>query len=152
MKKLIQNVIGGFAGAVALNILHETVRRFDADAPRIDLIGEESLNKTIEAAGGKQLEGGSLYGATLAGDVVSNTLYYSVIGAGKHKNLILRGTLVGITAGLGALQFTRPIGLDDTPVNRTRKTKIMTVGYYLAGGLVAACVIGALRGKDSNMI
>lgn len=147
MKKLLQNLIGGFAGAVALNILHETVRQFDADAPRIDLVGKEGLNKTIEAAGGIPLEGGALYGAALAGDLVSNSLYYSVIGAGKHKNLILRGTLVGITAGLGALQFTRPIGLDDTPVTRTRKVKIMTVGYYLAGGLVSACVIRALRRK-----
>jgi len=143
--KLIQNLIGGLAGAVALNLLHETIRHFDPNAPRIDLIGEEGLNKAIETAGGPALEGNSLYAATLAGDIVSNSLYYSAIGTAKDKHLVARGALVGIAAGIGALQLTKPMGLEDTPVTRTPKTKWMTVGYYLVGGLVAAFVIKGLR-------
>ena len=144
---LFQNWIGGLAGAITLNLLHETVRRVDKDAPRIDLIGEEGLNKTIEAAGGDPLTGNSLYAATLAGDLLSNSAYYSLIGSGKDKHLITRGAIVGLTAGIGALKLTKSMGLSDAPVTRTSKTKLMTVGYYLAGGLVTACVIKALRGK-----
>ncbi len=143
--KFFQNLLGGLAGAVALNLLHETVRRFDSDAPRIDLVGEEGLNKMIESSGGEALEGGELYAATLVGDLFSNSLYYSAIGAGKDKHLVTRGAMFGIVAGIGALELTAPAGLSDAPVTRTRKTKMMTIGYYLAGGLVTAFVIKKLR-------
>jgi hypothetical protein len=43
--RLINSLIGGFAGAIALNILHETVKRYYDKAPRVDLVGEEALEK-----------------------------------------------------------------------------------------------------------
>jgi hypothetical protein len=45
MKKLASSIIGGIAGAVALNILHQAVKQFDHEAPRVDLIGEEAITK-----------------------------------------------------------------------------------------------------------
>ena len=143
--KIIKNIIGGVAGAVALNILHETVKRFDHNAPRVDLVGEEGLNKLLKSTGTSPLHGNTLYAATLGGDLLSNALYYSLIGIGKKKHLYLRGMLYGASAGLGAVQLTKPIGLSDAPVTRTNKTKILTVAYYLFGGLVAATVIKGLK-------
>ena len=139
--KLKRNLLAGLAGAIALNILHETIRRFDADAPRIELIGEEALTKAIKSAGINPPTGESLYLATLAGDIISNGLYYSMIGAGKDRNLLANGIVYGLAAGAGALAFTKPLGLNDAPVNRTNKTKIMTVAYYVLGGLVAAALM-----------
>jgi hypothetical protein len=52
MKKLLSSVIGGIAGAVALNILHQEVKQFDNEAPRVDLVGEEALSKGLERIGG----------------------------------------------------------------------------------------------------
>jgi len=148
--KFIQNLIGGLAGAITLNLLHETIRRFDPDAPRVDLVGEEALNKAIEAAGGEALEGKALYAATLAGDILSNALYYSAIGTGKDRRLLARGILIGASGGIGALKFTRPMKLHDEPITQSQKTKWMTVAYYLAGGLVTATVIKALRAKKTE--
>jgi len=145
--KIIKNIIGGLAGAIALNILHETVKHFDHDAPRVDLVGEEALNKGLEAVGSKPLKGNSLYAATLAGDLLSNAFYYSLIGAGKKKYLIIRGLGYGAAAGVGALKLTKPIGLSDAPVTRTEKTQALTVAYYALGGLVTALTIRALRSK-----
>src|ERR1700754_3717110 len=113
MNKTLTNILGGLAGAVALNLLHETVRRFDEDAPRIDLVGEEGMNRLMLQAGAEPLEGNALYAATMAGDLMSNSLYYSTIGFGNRKHLIRRGAIVGISAGLGALALTRKAGLDD---------------------------------------
>ncbi|MEO5997745.1 MAG: hypothetical protein ABIN89_13480 [Chitinophagaceae bacterium] len=135
------NLIAGLAGAVALNILHETVRQFDADAPRIELIGEEALTKAVKSTGINPPTGESLYLATLAGDIISNGLYYSMIGAGKNKNLVANGVGYGIAAGIGAIVFTKPLGLNDAPVNRTNKTKVMTVAYYVFGALITAAIM-----------
>lgn len=147
--KIIKNIIGGLAGAIALNILHETVKRFEHDAPRVDLVGEEALNKGLEAVGSEPLEGYSLYAVTLAGDLLSNAFYYSLIGAGKRKYLILRGLGYGIAAGVGALKLTKPMGLNDAPVTRTEKTQVLTVAYYTLGGLVTALTTKALRSKTT---
>ncbi|MFD0795171.1 hypothetical protein ACFQZX_16230 [Mucilaginibacter litoreus] len=143
--KVIQNIIGGLAGALALNILHESVRRVYQDAPRVDLVGEEALTKIAESAGTEPPKGDKLYAATLAGDILSNALYYSVIGTSKKKNLLATGLVTGLAAGVGAVTLTKPLGLSDAPVTRTDKTKALTVAWYTLGGVVAALTIKALR-------
>lgn len=135
--RLSRSLLAGFAGAVALNILHETIRQFDADAPRIEMIGEEALSKAIKSAGMQPPTGDSLYATTLAADIVSNGFYFSLIGMGKEKNILSSALVYGAAAGIGALVLTKPLGLNDAPVTRTTKTKLMTVGYYVFGALVA---------------
>jgi hypothetical protein len=147
--RLINSLIGGFAGAIALNILHETVKSFYDKAPRVDLVGEEALEKSLEAAGIVPPSGQNLYLATLAGDVISNGLYYSAIGIGNPKRVWLKGALAGLSAGIGAVQLPSKMGLDDTPVTYTNETKVLTVAWYLFGGLVAAAVMSKLEGKKS---
>jgi len=143
--RAIKNILGGLAGAIALNILHETVKRLDHDAPQINLVGEEAISNSMEAAGLEPPTGDSLFVAALAGDLVSNALYYSLIGNGKKENIILRGAGYGLGAGLGALFLTEPLGLSDAPITKTDKTKALTVTWYVFGGLVAALAIKALR-------
>ena len=143
--KIIKNLLGGLAGAVALNMLHETVKRYYHNAPRVDLVGEEALYKLSKAANVEPPTGDNLYLATLAGDIVSNALYYSTIGAGKNKYIIPRGIGLGLLAGIGALTLTEPMGLNDAPVTRTPQTKALTVAWYTFGGLVTALTIKALR-------
>ncbi|WP_374950008.1 hypothetical protein [Mucilaginibacter sp.] len=136
------------ADAIALNILHETVKHFDKDAPRVDLVGEEAITKGLQAVGAVPPTGQNLYLSTLAADLLSNAFYYSLIGGGKRKNLLIRGIGYGAVAGYGALKLTKPLGLNDSTVTRTDKTKALTVAYYTLGGLVAAITIKALRQKS----
>ncbi|GAA4196401.1 hypothetical protein GCM10022289_02080 [Pedobacter jeongneungensis] len=143
--KLLKSLLAGFAGAAALNILHESARHLDADAPRIDLLGEEALSKSMDSLNLEAPSGNDLYLATLAGDIISNGLYYSAIGLGDRKNIYLKGAIAGITAGLGAISIPDKIGLDDTPVTKTDKTKILTVAWYVIGGLVTAAVFNRLK-------
>jgi len=146
--KLVKALIGGFAGAIALNLLHETVRRFDPKAPRVDLIGEEALSKGLSAAGIDPPKGDKLYAATLAGDILSNGLYYSAIGIGAPKFLWIRAAVVGLSAGIGALELPEPMGLDDTPVTRSERTEVLTVSWYLFGALVTAAVLSRIKNKN----
>jgi hypothetical protein len=145
--KEIENIAGGFVGALALNILHEGYKKLDKDAPRVDLVGEEALTKTVESVGIHAPKGIKLYGMTLAADVVSNAMYFSAIGVGKKKNILLRGMGYGLAAGIGAVTLTKPLGLNDEPVTKTNKTKVLTVAWYLVGGIVAALTIKALQDK-----
>jgi hypothetical protein len=143
--KILKNFAGGLAGAVAMNILHETAKRYLHGAPRVDLVGEEAVKKIAETADIDPPKGDNLYLTTLVGDILSNAVYYSFIGAGKKKNLLLRGVGSGLVAGIGALSLTKPMGLSDAPVTRTDTTKALTVAWYVFGGLVAALTIKSLR-------
>jgi hypothetical protein len=143
--KLIENILGGLAGAVALNLLHQAVKQFDHEAPRVDLVGEEALSKGMKAIGLDPPTGKALFVATLAGDLMSNACYYSTLGFGNKKHLLVRGAAIGLAAGVGALTLTEPLGLRDAPVTRTDKTKLLTVAWYTFGGIVAGAVIKAIR-------
>ncbi|MET1053927.1 MAG: hypothetical protein ABWY16_01350 [Pedobacter sp.] len=144
MSKL-KNLIAGLAGAVALNILHETLKKQSNDVPRIDLLGEDAVQRTLSYFGGHIDDKETLYKATLAGDIVGNTIYYSLIGAGQAKYLWPKAIFVGLSAGIGAVNLPKPMGLDETPVTKTDEVKILTVGYYLFGALVTAAVVNLLK-------
>jgi len=142
---ILKNLLAGFAGAVALNLLHEGLKNTSSDMPRIDLVGEEALNKVLGAFGSAIGNDKQLYQATLATDVLSNALYYSLIGAGSSRFITGRAVVSGLSAGLGAVNLPQKMGLDDEPVTKTSKTKILTVAYYLSGALVTAMVLKVLN-------
>lgn len=149
MSKL-QNILAGLGGAVALNILHESLKYKSSNMPRVDLLGEEALQKSLNYFGNSINDQQTLYMATLAGDVASNTMYYSLIGAGSIKHVFTRALAYGIAAGVGAVTLAEPLGLDPEPVNRSQKTKILTVAYYLAGAIVTGCIIKAMSNSDDK--
>lgn len=139
---------GGLAGAVTLNLVHELYRQIDPDAPKVHLIGEEALVKMLKTANlPVPFQEKELYKWTLAGDILSNTLYYSLVGASKKKNLIKNGLILGFTAGVGAVFMPEKLGLDDAPVARTTETKLLTVLWYTLGGLTSGWVMKVLRKK-----
>lgn len=136
---VLQALGSGLAGAVAVNILHETVRHLrPADAPRMDLLGERGLRKLLGKADAPQPDHETAYYLTLAGDLLTNGLYYSLVGRGKGT--WWRGAALGVAAGVGGVVLPGPMGLGTAPSNRTPQTKAMTVAWYTVGGLVAAGV------------
>lgn len=138
------NLGAGLLGAVALTLLHETVRRLRPhDAPRMDVLGERGLRKLLGLADLPQPDAATAYKATLLGDVLSNGLYYSLVGSGRHS--LRRGLLLGAAAGVGGVVLPGPMGLGEAPSNRTPQTQAMTVAWYTVGGLVAGAVAQALR-------
>jgi len=144
----VHNLLAGLGGAIALNILHESLKRKDKDMPRVDLLGEEVLEKSLDYFDAEIHDKDTRYNITLAGDILSNALYYSSIGAGAPEHIWTRAVAVGVTAGIGAITLPEPLGLDDKPVTKTNKTKALTIGYYLAGALVTGCILQALNRKQ----
>jgi hypothetical protein len=131
---------GGLAGALVLTGLHEVARRLLPHAPRMDVIGERALSRTLRLSGRRPPRGRRLYGATLAGELVSNMLYYSLAGSGSRSNRLRQGLLVGLAAGLGAVLLPPRLGLGHPPGERAPLTPLLTLAWYTAGGLAAALV------------
>jgi hypothetical protein len=135
-------LLSGLAGAAALTVLHETVRRVRRDAPRMDTLGRRAIASGLDAAGLEVPPGDQLQAVALGGDILANTLYYSLACPGTPS--LARGAALGAAAGLGALVLAPLMGLGSRPSSRTSRTAAMTVAWYTAGGLAASAVHRAL--------
>jgi hypothetical protein len=136
---------GGAAGAVTVTLLNEAAKRaFPAEAPRADVLGMRAIAQGAQAVGVEPPRGNALFGTALAGDLVANTLYYALTGAGESEGALTRGALLGAAAGVGAVALPPVIGLGARPTARTPTTAVLTVAWYVAGGLAAAVVVRLL--------
>jgi len=141
---------GGLAGAAAVTLIHESVRRLVPQAPRMDLLGMNALSKGLNAAGLPQPSEQALFSWALAGDLVTNALYYSMAGIGKEKNIWVKSSLLGLAAGIGAVALPGPLGLQERHSNRSLATQVMTVGLYVAGSVVTAAIMKLLSERSQK--
>lgn len=139
---VLQALSCGFAGAVALTLIHETAQRFIPEAPRMDVLGMRAIAKGMYKMDEQPPEADELFKWSIVGDLVSNTLYYSLAATGQQP--WFKGVLMGTLAGVGGVVLPGPMGLGKEPSGRTTQTKIMTVAWYLLGGLVTAAAAQAL--------
>lgn len=144
----VKAIGSGLAGAVALNLVHESLRQVMPFAPRMDKLGQQALSLIVQKMSKRLPSKGELYALTLAGDLVGNALYYALVGSKKSKNTWWKGSLLGAAAGAGALLLPEKMGLNPKFSSQTPKTSLMTFGIYLIGGLVAA---GALHLMDGEI-
>jgi hypothetical protein len=135
----------GFAGASTLTLIHQTAQKALPDAPRADLLGMRAIAGTMRQAGLEPPSQDRLYGMALCGDLTANSLYYSLVGLGRPEGAWLRGALLGLAAGLGAVFLPGPLGLGRDATDRNPANQAMTVAWYLAGGLAAAAAYRFLR-------
>ena len=140
--------IAGLAGAIAVNVLHEILRKTVKGAPHINEIGEEIVEKSLKDTDFPTDDKDKVYAAAMTGDLISNALYYASFAPGKSTGSLIGSTLTsGLLAGAGAVLLPEKLGLNDEPTAGTDKKKLMTVGYYLLGAVVAAGVYRALEQK-----
>lgn len=138
--RLTQALVSGTAGAIALNILHETARRTIPHAPRMDVIGMRALAQSLRGVDQDVPPQDELFTWTLVGDILSNALYYSLVGLGSKDGIWFRGAALGAAAGVGGAFLPPVLGLGHQPDEETPVTQAMTVAWYLVGGLAAAAV------------
>lgn len=136
---MYKKIIAGLGGAIALNLLHETIRKNFDDVPQINKVGEEALNKALDKVEVKITDQDKLYAATLAGDVISNGIYYATTATTGFN------IASGVAMGLGAVILPQKMGLDDAPVAETTQKKVMTVAYYLFGSIVTKFIYDKIK-------
>jgi hypothetical protein len=127
----------GLAGATVLTLIHQTAIQLTPDAPRMDILGMRAIDAALNAADQPTPAKDDLFAATLAGDIVTNSAYYSLVGLAGPEKAVLAGVLLGLAAGVGGVVLPGPLGLGEAPSARTARTKAMTVAWYTAGGVAA---------------
>lgn len=146
--RLNDAVVSGVAGAVALTAVHQAARAFSDTAPRMDVLGVRALARGSREAGVDVPESsGALYNAALAGDLLCNSAYYAM------ATNWTRGAALGLLAGVGALTLPQRMGLGDPPHSEHLSNKLMTVAWYLIGGLAAAATaqwLARKRGEENR--
>lgn len=136
---MYKKIIAGLGGALALSLLHETIRKNFDNVPEINKVGEEALNKALDKADMKITNHDQLYAATLAGDVIGNGIYYATTATSGFN------IASGLAMGLGALALPGKVGLDEDPVAETTQKKVMTVAYYLFGAIVTKFIYDKIK-------
>ncbi|MDF2191048.1 hypothetical protein [Paraflavitalea sp. CAU 1676] len=147
--KVLTSLVGGLAGAISVTILHEIARKLAPSAPRLDKLGEHATARLIEKTGHDAPRGQALRSTALAGDLIGNTLYYSLAGTRINKALTT-GSLLGLGAGIGALKLPQVLGFNEHHTNNTPKKRWLTMGLYIAGGLIAAGVTKWLENRANK--
>ncbi len=84
-----------------------------------------------------------LYVATLAGDIISNSVYYATTATTHNYTS-------GLLAGVGAIILPEQLGLESNPVAGTTQKKVMTVGYYVFGAIVTKVIYDKISNKYIN--
>lgn len=128
----------GLVGATSLTLLHEGARRVLEHPPRMDVLGKRALKKGARALGLRPARGRRLHRQALVGDLVSNSLFYALVALGRPRRPFLRGAVLGLLAGLGAVVLPPSLGLGRRPSRARSSTSLLTVAGYTLGGLAAA--------------
>lgn len=144
MNRLTRAVAAGVVGSLTTNILHELARRARSDAPRVDLLGMQALAKSLNLLKLPAPTGRTLYGATLTADLITNSVYFSVVGVASRERSVSIGAAIGVAAGCGAVALPSPLGLAAQLTNRTTVTRAISIALYAAGGLAAGYAQRAL--------
>jgi hypothetical protein len=144
----VKSTLGGLAGACALTLLNESAKKLDKDAPRMDLLGMNAVARLMKGNDIMSMTASKLFPTAMAGDLITNSLYFSMADSGDKSKTLIRGALLGLGAGVGAVTLPKTLGLNEEATTRTMKTKVLTVAWYLIGGLVAAAAINLMQKKN----
>jgi hypothetical protein len=136
----------GIAGTLAIASMHEAMRRVCTYAPRMDVLDIDLIRKGLKGINKEAPDDETLQRWAVSGELLCDTGYYGLVGLGGKKGAWLRGTLLGLFAGVTAVVLPKPLGLPEEPSNKTLGTKFMTIGLYLIGGLAAAAAAQMVEG------
>ena len=150
MTQWMRSLGGGAAGALALTLLHELVRRRVRTAPRMDIVAMRGLTRLMPAPANARMSDDSLYRLALAGDLIANTIYYSAVPARTRSETWVRSIALGGVAGLGALLLPERLGLGTPPHSESHSNQVMTLLWYLAGAAAAAAATFATAPRDAS--
>jgi len=121
--------------------IHESARRLIPRASRLDSLGRQGLVRVIRGFGARAPGRDELQAVALVGDLVGNAgLFAAALAVSSPRSAPVRGAMVGVLAGLATLMVPPQLKIGPRPGQLPPVTRVMTVGFYVGGGLVAGLV------------
>lgn len=130
-------MMSGLVGAAAVTGLNYLGQRISPKAPRLDEFGREAVRKTSNNVVGTKPSESAVHATALGGDLISNSMIYSLAGVGRSKRPELRGVLAGVAMGAAVVLLAPMLGLGRRTTGIGPKGKAMAIGQYALGGLAA---------------
>ncbi len=128
----------GLVGALGVTAFNQIGKRYLPEAPRLDVLGLRLAAAAFRKAGRRPPGGWTIRMLALVGDLVSNSLFFGLVGLGGRRAAVLRGGALGLAMGIEAVTLPEPLGVGGAPSARTRRTAAQTILWYVAGGMLAA--------------
>jgi hypothetical protein len=128
----------GLVGAASVTFLNHLAKRYLPAAPRLDILGLRLATVAFNKAGIEPPRGFPLKIIALIGALISNSIFYGLVGLGKPRTAWLRGGALGLAMGIGAVTLPGTLGVGDDTTARTPMAKAGTIAWYVLGGLLAA--------------
>ena len=106
--------MAGMVGAVALTAVHQLARRVSDDAPRMDVLGERAIARTVHAAGGTLPMPRTLHRWALAGDQLYVDFDISEANVPAGTRLAIGSAVIEVTAQphTGCAKFVQRFGVE----------------------------------------
>jgi hypothetical protein len=133
----------GLVGAASVTLLNYLGKRYLPRAPRLDIIGLRLMMAAFNKAGIEPPRAFPLKIIALIGDLISNSIFYGLVGLGKPRTAWLRGGALGLAIGIGAVALPGTLGMGNDTTARTPMSKAGTIAWYVLGGLLAALTFAA---------
>ena len=134
----LSTAVRGLAGAFALALIDQGIRRVNKAVPHFDL---HRMNTGVKIMNPRLPVLDRIFPLSLGGGMISNSLYYSLAKGKTYQQTLLRGALLGLGAGIGTLVMPRRTTGAGSTVKATTKEKLFNVAWYVVGGVVAASAI-----------
>ncbi|MGK7395473.1 MAG: hypothetical protein ACNS62_12930 [Candidatus Cyclobacteriaceae bacterium M3_2C_046] len=129
---ILNMIATGLTGSTSVTGIHQLLRN-KKNTPRVDLLGAQGLKKLFYKRA--KLPNKQAYWGSLAGDMIFNSFYYSLLT--KVKKPVSTGLIMGLAIGVITMLSPEWLGLDKKFVQSSQKQKYLTIGYYTGAGLLA---------------
>ena len=133
-----------------LNILHKIIRLFDQNAPRFQDLGRNTILKLADKADINVPDND----VNQLLDSVSQKATDAISGlfGDSKENAIIQGAALGLSVGLGTVLLQPKDEYFSSEHNGVAKKKLLTVGMYVAGGILASIIVQQLEKNNSNNV
>ena len=140
------SVLDELAKQSPLNILHKIIRLFDQNAPRFQDLGRNTIAKLADIADLNVPDTDVTQLLDAIGEKATNAIT-GFFGDSKD-NAIIQGAALGLSVGIGTVLLQPKENYFSTKHNGVTKKKLLTVGMYVAGGILASIIVKQLKKKN----
>jgi hypothetical protein len=130
-------MFSGLVGAAAVTGLNYLGQRLTPQAPRLDELGRQAVRKTSRNLVASKPSEEAVQATALGGDLMTNSMIYSLAGVGRSKRPEVRGLLAGAAMGAAVVLLAPMLGFGKRTTGIGTKGKAMAIGQYALGGLAA---------------